>query len=67
MLTPLQPLVFVVVHHCVFGFCMGCTFVPNHLGMPTVREADKLDYLRRQVLTSRNIHSGRFADFVLAG
>lgn len=67
VLTPLQALVFVVVHQCVFGFYMGCTFAPNHKGMPTVREADKLDYLRRQVLTSRNIRGGRFADFVLGG
>ncbi|WP_460335047.1 fatty acid desaturase family protein [Actinoallomurus acanthiterrae] len=67
VLTPLQALVFVAVHQCVFGFYMGCTFAPNHKGMPTVREADKLDYLRRQVLTSRNIRGGRFADFVLGG
>ncbi|GAA4496349.1 acyl-CoA desaturase [Actinoallomurus oryzae] len=67
VLTPLQALVFVVVHQCVFGLYMGCTFAPNHKGMPTVREADKLDYLRRQVLTSRNIRGGRFADFVLGG
>jgi fatty acid desaturase len=67
VLTPLQALVFVVVHQCVFGFYMGCTFAPNHKGMPTVREADKLDYLRRQVLTSRNIRGSRFADFVLGG
>jgi fatty acid desaturase len=67
VLTPLQALVFVVVHQCVFGFYMGCAFAPNHKGMPTVREADKLDYLRRQVLTSRNIRGGRFADFVLGG
>src|SRR3569833_2732793 len=67
VLTPLQALVFIVIHQCVFGFYMGCTFAPNHKGMPTVSEADELDYLRRQVLTSRNVRGGRFADFALGG
>lgn len=67
VLTPLQALAFVAVHQCVFGLYMGCTFAPNHKGMPTVCEGDQLDYLRRQVLTSRNIRGGRFADFVLGG
>jgi fatty acid desaturase len=67
VLTPLQAAVFVVVHQSVFGFYMGCTFAPNHKGMPIVHEDHKLDYLRRQVLTSRNIRGGWFADFVLGG
>jgi fatty acid desaturase len=46
---------------------MGCTFAPNHKGMPILREDDKVDYLRRQVLTSRNIRGGRFVDFALGG
>lgn len=67
VLSPLQALVFFVVHQCVFGLYMGCTFAPNHKGMPILREGDKLDYLRRQVLTSRNIRGGRITDFVLGG
>jgi fatty acid desaturase len=67
VLSPLQALVFLIVHQCVFGLYMGCTFAPNHKGMPILREGDKLDYLRRQVLTSRNIRGGRFTDFVLGG
>jgi fatty acid desaturase len=67
VLTPLQAVVFVVVHQCVFGFYMGCSFAPNHKGMPILGEDHKLDYLRRQVLTSRNIRGGRFADFILGG
>ena len=35
--------------------------------MPILREGDRLDYLRRQVLTSRNIRGGRITDFVLGG
>jgi fatty acid desaturase len=67
VLTPPQALVFLVVHQCVFGLYMGCTFAPNHKGMPILCDDDKLDYLRRQVLTSRNVRGGRFTDFVLGG
>jgi fatty acid desaturase len=51
----------------VFGFYMGCSFAPNHKGMPILRPDDDLDYLRRQVLTSRNIRGGRVVDAVLGG
>ena len=67
VLTPLQAAVFVVVHQCVFGFYMGVTFAPNHKGMPMLSDAEQLDYLRRQVVTSRNIRGGWFADFALGG
>ena len=35
--------------------------------MPTLTEADELDFLRRQVLTSRNIRGGPVVDVVLGG
>jgi fatty acid desaturase len=35
--------------------------------MPTLTAQDELDYLRRQVLTSRNIHGGRWLDVVYGG
>jgi fatty acid desaturase len=35
--------------------------------MPMLTEADELDYLRRQVLTSRNVRGNRVVDVVLGG
>jgi fatty acid desaturase len=35
--------------------------------MPILAKDDKTDYLRRQVLTSRNIRGGRFTDLILGG
>ncbi len=67
VLSPLQAVAFIVVHQCLFGLYMGCAFAPNHKGMPILTDESRLDYLRRQVLTSRNIRGGRFADFVLGG
>jgi fatty acid desaturase len=49
---------FLLVQVMVFGFTMGAAFAPNHKGMPLIDESQRIDYLRRQVLTSRNISGG---------
>ncbi|WP_328437991.1 acyl-CoA desaturase [Streptomyces sp. NBC_00444] len=67
VLTPLQAVAFLAVHQGLFGLYMGCSFAPNHKGMPIFGKDDKIDFLRRQVLTSRNIRGGRFTDFALGG
>ena len=67
VLSPLQAVAFVVVHQGLFGLYLGCSFAPNHKGMPTLTEAEQLDFLRRQVLTSRNVRGSRLVDFVLGG
>jgi fatty acid desaturase len=67
VLSPLQALVFVVVHQGLFGLYLGCSFAPNHKGMPTLSDADQLDFLRRQVLTSRNVAGSRLVDWGWAG
>jgi fatty acid desaturase len=67
VLSPLQALAFVAVQQGVFGFSMGCAFAPNHKGMPILSRGEEPDFLRRQVLTSRNVRGGRFVDLVLGG
>ncbi|TDW93959.1 fatty acid desaturase [Kribbella pratensis] len=51
----------------VFGVCLGGSFAPNHKGMPLVPKTMKLDFLRRQVLMSRNIRGGVLTDFAMGG
>jgi fatty acid desaturase len=46
---------------------LGASFAPNHKGMPILRQQDEHDFLRRQVLTSRNIRGGWFTDLALGG
>jgi len=58
---------FVGLQLAVFGVCLGGSFAPNHKGMPLVPKTMKLDFLRRQVLMSRNIRGGVFTDFALGG
>jgi len=65
VLSPLTGIVFILVHQCLWGVYMGCSFAPGHKGMPTIKAGHKLDFLRRQVLTTRNIRGGRLVDFTL--
>ncbi|GGN73244.1 delta fatty acid desaturase [Actinoplanes lobatus] len=65
VLSPLQALAFFAVHHAVFGVYLGMTFAPNHKGMP--HPTGDEDFLRRQVLTSRNVNGGRLTDAALGG
>ncbi len=65
VLGPLQALAFVVVHQALFGLYLGLTFAPNHKGMPHPDGSE--DFLRKQVLTSRNVRGNRFVDAALGG
>jgi fatty acid desaturase len=64
-LTWPQALLFVAIHKGVQGLYLGCSFAPNHKGMPILDATDKTDFLRRQVLTSRNVRGGWLTDFAL--
>jgi hypothetical protein len=59
--------VFILVQQGLLGFCLGCSFAPNHKGMPILTTSDKTDFLRRQVLTPRNVRGGWLTDFALGG
>ncbi|MGW5359829.1 fatty acid desaturase family protein [Actinopolymorpha pittospori] len=67
VLPPGKAVLFLLVHQMVFGLYLGSTFAPNHKGMPTLTEADELDFLRRQVLTSRNVRGGWLVNAALGG
>ncbi|GAA2907634.1 delta fatty acid desaturase [Actinoplanes cyaneus] len=67
VLPPGKALAFVGVHQALFGLYLGCSFAPNHKGMPPLSDADNADYLRRQVLTSRNVRGHWLTDFALGG
>ncbi|MDG4841359.1 acyl-CoA desaturase [Micromonospora sp. WMMD967] len=67
VMSPVKALLFAVVHQALWGLYMGCSFAPNHKGMPMPTAEDELDFLRKQVLTSRNVRGGRFVDTALGG
>ncbi|MEV0594812.1 acyl-CoA desaturase [Nonomuraea cavernae] len=67
MLPVGKAVVFMIVHQALFGVYLGCVFAPNHKGMPVLTAGDRLDFLRRQVLTSRNVTGGLLVDTALGG
>ena len=67
VLPPVKALTFILVQQGLLGFYLGCSFAPNHKGMPILQASDKTDFLRRQVLTARNVRGGRLTDFALGG
>jgi hypothetical protein len=54
---------FLGVQMGLFGSLLGGAFAPNHTGMPIVPANEKIDFLRRQVLMSRNVRGGWPANF----
>ena len=66
-MPPMIAAAFLLVQLLTFGFYMGMSFAPNHIGMPIVPKEVRIDFLRRQVLMSRNISGGRAVDFLLGG
>jgi fatty acid desaturase len=65
VLSPLTGVIFILVHQCLWGLYMGCSFAPGHKGMPIIAPGQTLDFLRKQVLTSRNVRGGMWVDFTL--
>jgi fatty acid desaturase len=67
VLPPGKAVAFLAVQLAVFGLYMGASFAPNHIGMPLVSPKLKLDFLRRQVLMSRNISGGPLISVFMGG
>jgi fatty acid desaturase len=67
LFNPFIAVGFVLIQMAVTGLFMGGAFAPNHKGMPIIPKDLKVDYLRRQVLTSRDIRSNWLVDNLMGG
>jgi fatty acid desaturase len=67
VMSPGQAAAFIGVQVAVFGFLLGAAFAPNHIGMPTVPHDAEIDFLRRQVMMSRNVRGGFLVHFFMGG
>ncbi|GGL00024.1 fatty acid desaturase family protein [Nocardia jinanensis] len=67
VLPPLPAIGFIALQQGLFGLYMGSTFAPNHKGMEVFPAGDSTDYLRRQVLSSRNVRGGLVTDTAFGG
>ena len=53
---------FVLIHKLSAGLYLGSVFAPNHKGMLITEHNCQIDFLRRQVLTARNVRAGFITD-----
>jgi fatty acid desaturase len=67
VLTPLKAIAFIAVYEAVFSVYLGCSFAPNHKGMPIMDRDDEMSFARRQVITARNLSGGRCTNFMYGG
>jgi fatty acid desaturase len=67
VLSPGLAVAFLGVQLGLFGLYLGISFAPNHKGMPIVPSEVRLDFLRRQVMMSRNIRGGILVDVAMGG
>jgi fatty acid desaturase len=67
VLSPLKAVAFIAIQQAVFSIYLGCSFAPNHKGMPLVDPEGNMSFVRRQVITSRNVAGGWFTNVALGG
>ncbi|MGQ0846253.1 MAG: fatty acid desaturase family protein [Sporichthyaceae bacterium] len=67
VLGPARAAVFVLVHQALMGLHLGCAFAPNHKGMAMPDPEARWDFLRKQVLTTRNVRGRRLTDWFFGG
>jgi fatty acid desaturase len=67
VLGPGRGLCFLVIHHALTGLYLGSAFAPGHIGMCVFDADPRLDFVRRQVLTTRNVRPHPLVDFWYGG
>src|SRR5258708_32997031 len=61
-LGPWSALMVVLIQKGVGGAYMAAVFAPNHKGMPQTDADSRLDFVRTQVLTARNVRGHPLTD-----
>jgi fatty acid desaturase len=61
-LGPWSTLLVVAIHKGLGGAYLASVFAPNHKGMPQTDSSSRMDFVRTQVLTARNIRSHPITD-----
>jgi fatty acid desaturase len=67
VLSPLKAVAFIAVQQAVFSVYLGCSFAPNHKGMPIIAAESKMSFAELQVITARNVTGGWFTSLMLGG
>lgn len=62
----LHALLFLIINQLLFGLYIGSVFAPNHKGMLMLK-SEQMAFLRRQVLTARNVRAHPLTDYWYGG
>jgi fatty acid desaturase len=62
-----KAVVFIALYEATFSLYLGCSFAPNHKGMPVLDTDSTMSFARRQIVTARNVAGGRCTEFILGG
>jgi fatty acid desaturase len=66
-MSPGKAAVCVAAELACFGVLLGGAFAPNHTGMPILEPGVRMDFLHRQVTSSRNVRGGWWVDLLMGG
>ena len=58
---------FAAVQQGVMGVYSGLVFAPNHKGMPVLPAESEMEFVRKQVVTARNVRPGALTDWYYGG
>src|SRR5581483_1553305 len=64
LLGPWWAILFILIHQALSGIYLGLSFAANHKGMLILDKENQMDFLRQQVLTTRNLKAHALTDFV---
>jgi fatty acid desaturase len=67
VLSPMKAIAFIAVEQAVFSLYLGCSFAPNHKGMPLIDSEAEASFVVRQVVSSRNVAGGKLTGLFLGG
>lgn len=67
VLTPLEAVGFFLLQQSLTGLYLGSVFAPNHKGMPLVPRELDVDFISRQLVTTRNVRPHPVTDFLCGG
>ena len=62
-----KTIAFILIHRGLYGLNLGSAFAPDHKGMQMPLAGSRMNHLRKQVLTSRDVTGGPVVDFLLGG
>ncbi len=66
-LSPAWAILWIAIHQSVYGLTLVTIFAPNHKGMPILDRETRESFLRRQILTARNVRPNPILDWYFGG